>query len=123
MADLLPDADLPPGFTYPPEFVRAVELGIVALEPWEILEGDRLRRRFSGMQDRYPGASYVPLAARVDNDDVACWIDSSPIVTIVHDFASPGWERRDKRSWPNFHAWFKQAVDDFIEWGEMEVGQ
>jgi hypothetical protein len=122
MADLLLSADLPPEFIYPPEFVRAVDQGIVALEPWEILVGDDLRRRFTGLQDRYPGATYVPLAARVDNDDVACWTSTAPEITIVHDFASPGWERRDKRSWPNFHAWLRQAVEDFIEWGEMEVG-
>ncbi len=122
MADLLPSGDLPPGFVYPPEFVRVVELGVVNLEPWEVLVGDRLRHRFAGLQDRYPGTTYVPLAARVDNDDVACWTDPTPVVTIVHDFASPGWERRDKRSWADFHAWLRQAVEDFIEWGEMEVG-
>ena len=33
MADLLDPVDLPLGFTYPREFVRVVELGIVDLEP------------------------------------------------------------------------------------------
>ena len=123
VAELLTSSDLPPGFGYPPEFVRAVDLGVTALEPWEILVGDRLRRRFAGLQARYLGSGYVPLAARLDCDDVACWTGPTSKITIVHDHASPGWERRDRRSWPNFHAWLRAAVEDFIEWGDMEVGQ
>lgn len=36
MADLLTTDDLPDGFTYPPQFVRVVELGLTNLEPWRI---------------------------------------------------------------------------------------
>ncbi len=122
MPELLLSVDLPIDFRYPPEFVRTVELGIIQLEPWLILTGDQLRQRFLGMRDRYPDKTYVPFAERQDTRDFACWTGPTPEVTIVHDFASPGWELRSRRSWPNFHAWLRQAVEDFIEWGEIELG-
>jgi hypothetical protein len=122
MADLLTAADLPEGFAYPPEYLRAVDLGLVALEPWWLLTGDRLRQRFAGLQRRYGDRRYVPFAERQDNDDIACWAGSPPDVLIVHDHASPGWELRGREPIIGFHAWLRQAVEDFIEWGEIELG-
>jgi hypothetical protein len=113
MADLLTIDDLPDGFKYPPPFVRVVELGLTNLEPWWIIDGDVLRNRFAGLQRRYPERSLVPFAARQDNDDVACWDMATGNVAIVHDRASPGWERRAE--FDDFYAWFRQAVEDFIE--------
>ena len=48
MALLLTAADLPADFTYPRAFIRVVELGLTDLEPWEIVDGDALSRRFAG---------------------------------------------------------------------------
>ena len=73
MADLLSLADLPDGFSYPPEFVRVVELGLTNLEPWWIMSGGPLRDRHAGLARRYPQRVLVPFARRQDNDDVACW--------------------------------------------------
>jgi hypothetical protein len=114
MADLLPINVLPAGFEYPPEFVRVVELGLTNLEPWWIIDGDRLRNRFTGLRERYRDRSLVPFAIRQDNDDVACWDTAADNVVIVHDFASPGYEQRSEFS--DFYAWFRQAIEDFIQW-------
>jgi hypothetical protein len=120
--ELLSRSDLPDGFEYPPEFLRVVELGLVQLEPWFVLRGDLLRRRLDGLKERYPDRVYVPFADRQDNDDVACFTGSGAEVVIVHDFASPGWERRGREPFHGFHDWLRQAVEDFIEWGEDDLG-
>ena len=122
MALLLTTADLPTDFTYPRTFVRVVELGLTDLEPWEIVEGDDLSRRFAGLQSRYPSRRYIPFARRQDNDDVVCWdLDEPDLrVVVVHDFASAGWERRERRHFHDFNAWLRQAVEDLIEWGSYE---
>ena len=51
MADLLGPAEVPPGFAYPPEFLRVVELGLVNLEPWWIFDGAPLRDRVDGLRN------------------------------------------------------------------------
>lgn len=119
MADLLSVADLPPGFDYPPEFIRAVELGLTNFEPWWVLTGERLRFTYSGLQKRYPEQHYIPFAGRQDNDDLACWAGVPGEVVVVHDFARVGWERQGTFS--DFHAWLRTAVEDFVEWGQEEL--
>jgi hypothetical protein len=113
MADLLSVGDLPQGFEYPREFVRVVEFGLTNIEPRWIIEGGRLRHRFAGLQQRYPDRNLVPFAVRQDNDDIACWDTMTGDVAVVHDFASPGYEQR--YALDNFYAWFRQAIEDFIE--------
>lgn len=112
VADLLSTDDLPEGFNYPREFVRVVELGLTNIEPWWIVQGDRLRDCFSGLRKRYSSRNLVPFAVRQDNDDVACWDINAGNVAIVHDFASPGFEQRAEL--PDFYSWFRQAIEDFI---------
>jgi len=119
VAELLSLADLPGEFTYPPEFVRVVEAGLLNLEPWDVLVGDDLRSTYAGLCGRYPKRRYIPFAARQDNHDTACWDERASEIVIVHDFASPGWERQE--TYPSFHAWLRRAVEDFIEWGEEEL--
>lgn len=115
MAILLNPNELPSGFEYPREFVRVVELGIVDLEPWLILEGRQLQDRIAGLRSRYAGRTLVPFARRIDNDDVACWdVDRGMEVAIVHDFASPGWEQRAFVG--GFYDWLRLAIDDLIEY-------
>jgi hypothetical protein len=113
MATLLSAPDLPPEFSYPPEFIRAVESGLTQLEPWEVLQDERLFRRHQGLQQRFPERRLVPFAARGDNDDVACWDLDTGRVAVIHDYASPGWEPRYELD--DFNAWLRRAVDDFIE--------
>lgn len=112
---LLPSEDLPDGFTYPREFQRLIECGLVNLEPWQILTGQDLRQKLAGLTERYPRRSLVPFAQRQDNDDVACWDTLQPgSVLIVHDFASPGWELQGQ--FPDTRAWLRQAFADFVDW-------
>ena len=115
MVQLLAPADLPTGFTYPPSFIRVVHLGLIDLEPWAILSGDPLQRRFRGLAGRFPNRRLVPFANRQDNDDVACWdLRRDPQqVVVIHDFADPGWEHRAE--YPTFYAWLRQAIEDLIE--------
>lgn len=115
----LRDLSLPDGFEYPPEFCRAVSYGLTDLEPWFVLPADAVRERAEGMRRRYPGARYWPFARRQDNDDVACWEPPGRAVLIVHDFASPGWERRGR--FEGFDDWLRHAVEEFIDWGREEI--
>lgn len=110
---LLTAQELPSGFAYPPEFLRAVEAGLLELEPWWVLTGDMLRAQVAGMRERYPERRLVPFARRQDNDDVACWDLVSGKVAIVHDYASPGWESRG--NFEDFTAWLHGAIDDLLD--------
>lgn len=117
--DLLRDDELPKGIRYPGPFLRLVERGLTHFEPWIILEGDRLRAHHRGLRDRYPARTLVPFARRQDNDDVACWeAGGGGRVVIVHDFASPGWERRAE--FADFYGWLRRAVEDLIEYDSFE---
>lgn len=112
--DLLTEKELPAGFEYPREFLRIVELKILDIEPWYLLQGKPLRDVLAGLAERYSDRKLIPFARRQDNDDVACWQSSSNReVYIIHDFASPGWEEHGK--FPGFYEWFRRAVEDFIE--------
>ncbi len=112
MAELLDITELPAGFTYPRGLVRMAELGLLDLDPWWILEGAELRRRFAGMRQRYPQRKLVPFARRQDSDDVACIDLDRGTVAIVHDFASMGWKGRAE--FADFRAWVHQVIDDLI---------
>lgn len=112
MVELLSSTELPDSFTYPRELIRIAELGLLDLNPWWIMEGTALRIRFADVRQRYPQRKLVPFARRQDNDDVACFDLDRGIVTIVHDFASSGWERRAE--FADFRAWLHQAIDDLI---------
>ncbi len=112
MADLLGPAELPPGFAYPHEFLRVVDLGLVNLEPWWIFDGAPLRDRVVGLRKRFPDRVLVPFARREDNDDVACWEGAPPRVVVIHDFASPGFE--DRGGFADFNDWLRQAIEDLI---------
>lgn len=112
MADLLKPEELPPGFAYPPELLRVIDCKLLDLEPWWIVDGDLLRARYRGLAERYRRRALVPFAVRVDCDDVACFDLDESDIAVVHDFASTGYEQRAR--FPDFYAWFRQAIEDFI---------
>jgi hypothetical protein len=119
MINLISVRDLPNAFSYPASFVRIVELGIINLEPWVMLDGEMLYSRFKGLADRYPGRALIPFARRQDNDDVACWdAHRGREVLIIHDYADPGYELRG--IFPSFYAWLREAVNDMIEFEPEE---
>ena len=101
-------------FEYPEGLEKVVDLGLTDLDLWFILEAPFAEQYFLDMQKRYPERKLVPFAKRTDCDDVACFeIDKPRKVEIIHDFADPGWEQRAE--FPDFWAWFKGAMDEFIE--------
>ena len=116
---LLREDELPHGFAYPGAFRRAVARGLTHLEPWWVLRGDQLRSRIGGLRERFPDRKLVPFARREDNDDVACWeAGGGEEVFVIHDYSSNGWEQR--RVFPDFYAWLRQAVEDMIEFDRFE---
>lgn len=112
---LIPESQLPDGFSYPQEFLFLVETRIVFFHPWQLLFGDRTKLRFVGLRKRYPNRLLVPFARRFNSDDVACWegVDNQKVV-VVHDFASPGWEDRGEQ-YASFWEWYRAAVEEMIE--------
>jgi hypothetical protein len=116
VAELLTGEDLPPGFAYPPEFLRVVELGLTRLEPWWIIDGELLRTGQRLLVSAYPARQLVLFAKREDNDDVACWDLATAGVAVVHVGAAPGQEDRGPRL-ADFDAWLRQAIEDLIEHG------
>ena len=114
------DGDLPSDFTYPADFVWVVRRRLIDVEPWTVLQGEALMGKLYGLRKRYPDSPLVPFARRIDNDDVACWDAGLPDarVVVIHDWASPGWERRAQ--FKSFTAWFLQAVADCLELGDIE---
>ena len=112
--DLFSSEELPTGFTYPRQFEHIVELGLLDLEPWYVLQGTALRDTKAGLAQRYPDRQLVPFARRQDNDDVACWqTGERENVFVIHDFASAAWEQR--AVFASFYDWLRQAIEDLIE--------
>lgn len=112
--DLFSNEELPPGFSYPRQFQRIVELGLLDLQPWYVLHGTVLRDTKAGLAERYPERRLVPFARRQDNDDVACWqAGQKESVYVIHDFASAGWEQ--SAYFDSFYDWLRQAIEDLID--------
>jgi hypothetical protein len=90
-----------------------IELGIVKFAPWYVLDSKLAQLRYEGLQRRYPGRRLFAFAARLDNDDIACWEDSRPgHVLVIHDFASEGFA--EKKEFLSFWDWFRAAIDEMI---------
>lgn len=114
MQDILTNDELPDGFRYPKEHLRLFDQRLTNLYPWVLLYGDELRTTFSGLKRRYPKRVLIPIAARVDCDDVACWeIDRPGNVVVIHDFASAGFEQ--KREFESIWDWLKYVIDEMAE--------
>ncbi|MCA7974573.1 hypothetical protein LGM42_32370 [Burkholderia sp. AU39826] len=110
MPDLLNETERPTWFSYPRHFVRAVDLNILNLDPWQLLEGKWLRVRLEGLAKRYPDRQLVPFFRDTSSDDIACWeTGKGERVQIVHDFASPGWECAGE--FENFLDWYKATAE------------
>jgi len=99
---------------YPEEYLVLIEQELIDFTPWIILNGDRLKTRIAGVQNRYGYRKLLPFARREDNDDVACWEDDNSNVVIIHDFATKGYEggKISMRFWD----WFRQCIEDMIEY-------
>lgn len=112
-------SDLYPGFAYPQGLEKVVELGLVDLDSWFIMEATLASRYAEGMRERYPERQLIPFAKRTDNDDVACFeMGDGQRVHVIHDFADPGWEQR--AVYEDFWSWFQEAVELLIEESRSE---
>src|SRR5580704_8691327 len=111
--DLLTPKEVPNWFTYPHSFIRIVDSGLAVFKPWRILKQPHISSRMRGLRERFPDRGLIPFALRMDCDDVACWEQGEmPRVVIVHDLASPGWERR--KGFDDVAQWLRAAIDDFL---------
>lgn len=103
-----------PGFEYPYGLEKIVDLGIIDLDVWFVMDAPFAKDYCADMANRYPERKLVPFAKRCDNDDVACFEVGKPgKVEIIHDFADPGWEQRAE--YVGFWEWFADAVNMLIE--------
>lgn len=108
-------------FVYPQEFKRIVELGLINMQPWEILLDDRVYGRYEGLKSRYPKRKLIPFAQRRDCDDVACWdLNNENKLVIIHDYASVGYEL--VKEYNTFWDWFREAIDEMIEFSNEDIG-
>jgi len=104
---------IPKWLEYPPEYLLLVEQNIVKFAPWYLLDEKLSRLRYAGIQERYPNRRLFAFAARLDNDDIACWEDGKfGRVLIIHDFASEG--SADRKEFASFWHWFRAAIDEMI---------
>jgi len=104
---------LPDWFQYPAEIIKIRVLGLLNLQPWVVLDDERIASRFDGLRERYSSRELIPFARREDNDDVACWEKGKePKVVVIHDFASPGYE--NVAEFDGFWAWFRSAIEEMI---------
>jgi len=111
---LLAPEELPRGWRYPGPFVRFFKRGLTDLDPWLVLSGDYLRRRYAGLRDRHPSRRLIPFAMRQDREDIACWDADVPrAVFQFEDFQRP--PSSPKPRYENFYAWLRQAIEDLIE--------
>lgn len=106
-------------FGLPIELQKVIGLELINLKPWEILNDERIVFKNNGIKERYGYKDFIAFAIRLDNDDVACWDVNNKKVTIIHDYASPGWERR--KTFKTFWDWFRQAVEDMIEFAREDI--
>lgn len=114
--ELLKQREIPFTFCYPDSVLKIVELGLTNICPWTILGRDGILLKMKGLESRYSTRRLLPFAICQYNDDVACFEEGKgEEVQIIHDFAAEGWEQRGGRTYPNFWAWFKMAIDEMIE--------
>jgi hypothetical protein len=108
----------PSGFVYPTDYVVYANAGeVLQMGPWEFLWSKEPASIFAGLGSRYPDRCLVPFARRVDSDDVACFDRSDATqrvtVSIVHDFASAGWEQRERfESFTEWLSWVLAGAGD-----------
>jgi hypothetical protein len=116
--DQLPNEIRVDEFIIPNAYFRVFELGLTNIAPWRFIEGDEFQVVYATLRVLYPDHYLIPFARRDDNDDLACFVASSPQhstneVVIVHLFASE--EYAFDGVYSSFWDWFRNAVDEMIE--------
>jgi hypothetical protein len=116
---------LPPGFSYPQDYIDNGIEDLRAILPWWIFHAPDPDRRLQQLRLRYPRELYVPFARLNNNDDIACFDgrdqSGAPRVILVHDFASAGWESRGEFS--SYREWLQWAKADANELNSGRPGE
>ncbi len=78
-------------------YVAKVVNGLSENESWEVLSAEEASGCKSYLESEYRGYRYFPVANRMENDDIFCFVASGEkstnmLIFIIHDYASPGWE-------------------------------
>ena len=105
------------GHKMPSTYWRLLELGLVDLGQWRVLTPGEVHALFGGINGRYPCRTALPIARRIDCDDVAIFVTQGPEsevgkALIIHDYASPGYEV-DSR-FESIWGWLRLAVEELI---------
>lgn len=79
--ELMNQDDLPKGFHYPIELRKIMQLGLVNMGVWIIMDKDLAKVRMLELKRRY-SRDLVPFAQRIDGDDLACYEVGSNCFTI-----------------------------------------
>jgi hypothetical protein len=112
--EIITKNDIPDWLEYPSEYLRLVEDDLVRFSPWYLLNSKLAKIRYDGLRKRYPDRNLFAFAARLDNDDIACWEQGSGSqVLVMHDFAADGYTNR--RVFETFWDWFRNAIEDMIQ--------
>jgi hypothetical protein len=112
------------GVILPKGYQVAKDLNLVNLRPWHFVSDSEFDGLFEVVNKHYSVRTVIPFARRSDSDDVACFVSRDPEqeagqIIIIHDFASPGYEVVARMK--NFWDWFRQVVNDMIEWHEASA--
>ena len=115
--ELMNQDELPKGFHYPIELRKIMQLGLVNMGVWIIMDKDLAKVRMLEMKRRY-NRDLVPFAQRIDGDDLACYEVGSECVHHIQDYECPGTE--EITVFPNTWEWLRSAINDMIEYEEIE---
>ncbi len=100
-------------YEYPNCFKDFINLELKNFEYWYLYPDDGFEIRINGLKQRYPERKLIPFARRDDNDDIACLeVGQGEKVFIIHDFASPGWEKR--KEYDNVWLWLRDAINELV---------
>lgn len=101
-------------YFYPEEYIKIIDLNLVDMSVWYLMEKEQVEVRINGLRNRYPKRKLVPFAKRDDRDDIACFeVGKGNKVQIIHDFASDGYEQRIE--YESFWDWFRDAIEEMIQ--------
>ena len=101
-------------YFYPEEYMKIIDLNIVDMSVWYLMEKEQVEVRINGLKNRYPKRKLIPFAKRDDRDDIACFeVGKGNKVQIIHDFASDGYEQR--KEYESFWDWFRDAIEEMIQ--------
>ncbi len=85
----LSKAQLPSGSHEPKQLWRLLELELVELEPWFLLQGRQLERRFDGVKQHHRERCLVAFARRQSNNEVTCWdVDAGGEKVVIIELRS-----------------------------------